>query len=100
MKPMEKSMAVVSCTRPFQRVPNQLRTRMEAGRPSDEASREKTSGEYGFMPLANICWPQTQKPHRPTAHSARITARCAHTGLRENVERRCVVMPKQGSIAT
>jgi len=68
MKPSAKSMAVLSCTRAFQSVPSQLISRIVAGNPSEEASSEKTSGENGFMPLENMCCPQTQKTEN--AHAA------------------------------
>src|SRR6267143_338476 len=86
-KPMANSMAVLSCTRAFHSVPSQQIKRIAAGRPSEEARSEKTSGENGFMPLENICWPQTQKPKTPTPHKARTTRRSIQTGLRENVGR-------------
>src|SRR6267143_6664207 len=86
--------------RAFQSVPSQLSKRMSAGSPREEAKSEKTRGENGFIPLENMCWPQTQKPKRPTPHSARTTRRSLQTGLRENVEIRCVVRPKHGSMAT
>src|SRR6267378_1090051 len=98
-KPMANSMAVLSCTRAFHSVPSQQIKRIAAGRPSEEARNEKTSGENGFMPLENICWPQTEKPKTPTPHKARTTRRSIQTGLRENVEMRCVVSPKHGSMA-
>src|SRR6266446_3090797 len=85
IKPSAKSMAVLSCTRAFQSVPNQLISRIVAGSPREEARNEKTSGENGFMPLENMCWPQTQKPKTPTPHSASTTRRAFQTGLRENV---------------
>src|SRR5713101_2710942 len=52
------------------------------------------------MPLENMCWPQTQKPKRPTPHNANTTQRSLQTGLLENVAIKCVVSPKQGSMAT
>src|SRR5467141_1752467 len=86
MNPSAKSMAVLSWTRAFQSVPNQLIRRIVAGSPSEEANSEKTSGEKGFMPLENMCCPQTQKPKRPTPQSAGTTRRSFQTGLREKPE--------------
>src|SRR6267143_6017273 len=100
MKPSAKSIAVLSWMRAFQSVPSQLTRRIVAGSPSEEAKSEKTNGEKGFMPLEKMCWPQTQKPKTPTPHSARTTRRSFQTGLRENVETKCVVRPKHGSTAT
>src|SRR6266446_5789905 len=94
MKPSAKSIAVLSCARAFHSVPSQLSSRIVAGNPSEEASSEKTSGENGFMPLENICWPQTQKPKTPTPHNARTTRRSFQTGLREKVEK---ALPKNGN---
>ena len=83
---MAKSIEVLSCTRAFHSVPSQLISRIVAGNPREEARSEKTRGEKGFMPLENMCWPQTQKPNKPTPHSARTTRRSFQTGRRENVE--------------
>src|SRR5437016_6682236 len=71
MKPSAKSIAVLSWTGAFQSVTNQLMTRIVAGNPSEEASNEKTRGEKGFMPLENMCCPQTQKTKTTTQQSAR-----------------------------
>src|SRR6266571_3245072 len=79
--------------RAFHSVPSQLIRRIVAGRPSEEARSEKTRGEKGFMPLENMCSPQTQKPNRPTPHSASTTRRSIQTGLRENAEE---APPKHG----
>src|SRR5215472_6002607 len=100
MKPSANSIEVLSRKRALQSVPNQLSKRIVAGKPRDEARTEKTSGEKGFNPLENMCWPHTQKPTRPTPQSARTTRRSFQTGFRENVATRCVTMPKHGSIAT
>src|SRR5215471_1501399 len=100
MKPSANSIEVLSRKRALQSVPSQLRRRIVAGKPSDEARTEKTSGEKGFNPLENMCWPHTQKPTRPTPQSAKTTRRSFQAGFRENVAMRCVTMPKHGSIAT
>src|SRR5208282_2352213 len=86
--PRAKSIAVLSWILAFQRVPNQLHRRTQAGKPREEASSEKTRGDQGFKPLENICCPQTQKPKRPTLQRARTAARSAQTGLREKVDSR------------
>src|SRR5215467_13344207 len=86
--------------RAFQSVANQLSRRIVAGKPMEAARTENTSGENGFKPLENMCWPHTQNPTSPTPQSARTTRRSFQTGLRENVATRCVTMPKHGSIAT
>src|SRR5215467_8286971 len=70
MNPSANSMDVFKRRRAFLSVPNQLSTRIVAGNPREEARTEKTSGENGFMPLENMCWPQTQKPTSPTPQSA------------------------------
>src|SRR5260370_824262 len=91
MKPSAKSMAVWSWTRAFQSVPSQLIRRTVAGSPREEAKSEKTSGEKGFMPLENMCWPQTQKPKTATPHNARTTRRSFQTGLEGTPRRSGVV---------
>src|SRR5215831_15902679 len=100
MKPRANSVDVFRRRREFQSVANQLSTRIVAGKPREDARTEKTNGENGFMPLENMCWPQTQNPTKPTPQSARTTSRSFHTVLRENVASTCVTMPKHGSIAT
>src|SRR5581483_11338202 len=87
-KPSANSMDVVSCGLAFQRVPSQLAIRNAAGIPSEDASKEKTSGELGFSPRENMWKPQTQKPKRPTPQNARTAMRSFHTGLREKTESR------------
>src|SRR5215472_6427975 len=72
--PSANSNEVLSWIRAFQSVANQLTTRIAAGTPSDAARTENTSGENGFKPLENMCWPQTQNPTRPTAQRARTTS--------------------------
>src|SRR5580692_11816052 len=98
--PRTKSIAVLSWILAFQRVPNQLSTRTQAGKPREDANSEKTNGDHGFRPLENMCWPQTKKPQRPTPQRARTAARSAQTGFCENVESRCETIPKHGSMAT
>src|SRR5271154_5297583 len=87
--PRAKSIAVLNWILAFQSVPNQLNSRTQAGKPSEVAKREKTSGDNGLSPSKNMCWPQMQKPKRPTPQGARPAARSAHTGLREKVASRC-----------
>src|SRR5271154_2862720 len=60
--PRAKSIAVLSWILAFQRVPNQLNRRTQAGKPSEDANREKTNGDQGLRPFENMCWPQMQKP--------------------------------------
>src|SRR5437588_12728892 len=61
MKPRAKSMAVLSWTRAFQRVPNQQTTSNVAGGPGEEARNGKTKGEKGIVALGDECGPQKQK---------------------------------------
>src|SRR6266704_1188843 len=99
MKPSAKRKEVLSWMRAPQSVLNQLIRRIAAGTPSEDAKTENTSGEKGFRPLENMCWPQTQNPTRPTPQRARTKSRSFQIGFRENVATRCETIPKHGSIA-